>query len=187
MAGRRPAPPPAPPEPDDGTLFRTAIGPVRSFDAPPEPPPPPRPVPRARSREADDRAVLEELRLGALDGVDSDGTALLEYLAPGYSPKLLKRLKRGQYALADEFDLHNFALAAARPALARFLNEARQHGALAVRVIHGKGTRSGPEGPVLKQLTEAVLRQRGDVIAFASCKPGAGGSGAVMVLLKAAG
>ena len=36
--------------------------------------------------------------------MDVDGTELLEFLADGYSPKLLRKLKRGQYVLGDEFD-----------------------------------------------------------------------------------
>ena len=180
------ADPPDPPSlaVDDAALFRSAIGVVRVHAAAAEPPAVPPPKPVARSRHADDLAVIEELKHGGFEGADHDGTTLLEYLAPGYSPKLLRKLKRGQYVLGDEFDLHNFSLDAARAALTRFLNESREHGILAVRVIHGKGARSGPEGPVLKKLTETALRQRRDVIAFASCKPAAGGSGAVMVLLK---
>lgn len=182
---RTPPPAPASVEPDDAELFRTAVGPLRPHTAAPEPPravPLPA-VPRARTR--DDEDVLRELRHGGFDGVDSDGTALLEYLAPGYSPRLLRKLKRGQYVLGDEFDLHQLGVEAARTSLNQFLNEARARGVLAVRVIHGKGLRSGTAGPVLKQLTERTLLLRHDVIAFASCKPAAGGTGAVMVLLKA--
>lgn len=181
-------PPPAlpPPEPaDDAALFRTAIGPVQLHVAAPEPPPRVRPAVQARSRTRDDAEVLRELAHGGFEGTDSDGTELLEYLAPGYSPKILRKLKRGQYVLGDEFDLHQCNVDTARWALNHFLGEARARGVLAVRVVHGKGLRSGPEGPVLKRLTETALRQRKDVIAFASCKPGGGGSGAVMVLLKA--
>lgn len=169
---------------DDSALFRAAVGPLRTHVAAAEPPaaPPPPALPRSRTR--DDLAVLHELKYGGFDGADSDGSALLEYLAPGHSPKLLRKLKRGQFALGDEFDLHHFGVESARAALGSFLTEARDRGVLAVRVIHGKGQRSGPEGPVLKKLTETVLLQRKDVIAYASCKPAAGGSGAVMVLLK---
>jgi DNA-nicking Smr family endonuclease len=49
-----------------------------------------------------------------------------------------------------------------------------------VRVIHGKGLRS--EGaPVLKMLVDRVLRQRGDVLAFASAPAAQGGAGAPLV------
>jgi DNA-nicking Smr family endonuclease len=53
-----------------------------------------------------------------------------------------------------------------------------------VRIIHGKGLRSKAAGPVLKALTDRMLRRRDDVIAFASARPAQGGTGAVIVLLK---
>jgi DNA-nicking Smr family endonuclease len=53
-----------------------------------------------------------------------------------------------------------------------------------VRIVHGKGLRSKAAGPVLKVLTDRLLRRRDDVVAFASAKPAQGGTGAVVVLLK---
>jgi DNA-nicking Smr family endonuclease len=44
--------------------------------------------------------------------------------------------------------------------------------------------RSKAAGPVLKALTDRLLRRRDDVIAFASARPMQGGTGAVVVLLK---
>lgn len=173
------------PTTSDAELFRSAIGVVRELPAAPEVPAAPRLIARARQREADDQAVLVELKYGGFDGADFDGTALLEYLAPGLSPKTLRKLKRGEYACSDELDLHRMTVLQARPILNHFLSECREHGMRAVRIVHGKGLRSGENGPVLKKLTETVLRQRKDVLAFASCKPAAGGSGAVMVLLRA--
>lgn len=178
---RRPAPPI---DPADAALFRSALNAVRELPQVAEPPRAPPAPARARQREADEQAVLVDLRLGGFEGADYDGTALLEYLAPGLSPKLLRKLKRGEFAVADELDLHRLNALEARPLLNLFLNECRQRGHRAVRIVHGKGLRSGDQGPVLKPLTETVLRQRRDVLAFASCKPGAGGSGAVLVLLR---
>lgn len=181
---------PAPAQPaadsaSDAELFRSAIGSVRELPAVADVPAPPRPPVRARQREADDQAVLAELKWGGFDGADFDGTALLEYLAPGLSPKVLRKLKRGEFAVADELDLHRLTVDQARALLNRFLSQSRSQGSRAVRVVHGKGLGSGENGPVLKRLTETVLRQRKDVLAFASCKPSAGGSGAVVVLLRA--
>jgi DNA-nicking Smr family endonuclease len=174
---------PAPPS-SDAELFRNAIGAVRELPAVAEPLPAPKPPVRARQREADDQAVLAELKYGGFEGADYDGTTLLEYLAPGYGPKVLRKLKRGEYTCADELDLHRLTVLQARPLLNQFLNECRNEGMRTVRIVHGKGLRSGEQGPVLKQLTETVLRQRKDVLAFASCRPEAGGSGAVLVLLR---
>ncbi len=108
----------------------------------------------------------------------------LEYLRDGHSPRLLRRLKRGEYAVQDEIDLHRLTQAQAEAVLREFLRDARQEGKLCVRIIHGKGLRSGDAGPVLKNLVDRVLRLRADVIAFVSATPRDGGSGAVLALLE---
>jgi DNA-nicking Smr family endonuclease len=46
--------------------------------------------------------------------------------------------------------------------------------------------RSKDAMPVLKNLVDRLLRQRGDVLAFRSARATDGGSGAVLVLLKRA-
>ena len=108
----------------------------------------------------------------------------LGYLREGYPPKLLRQLKRGQFSVQDELDLHQMNAAAAQASIATFLAEARQHGRRCVRIIHGKGLRSKAAGPVLKVLTDRLLRRRDDVVAFASARPAQGGTGAVVVLLR---
>ena len=52
-----------------------------------------------------------------------------------------------------------------------------------VRIIHGKGLRSGHRGPVLKGAVSAVLRRTGAVLAYVSARQVDGGTGAVYVLL----
>jgi DNA-nicking Smr family endonuclease len=54
-----------------------------------------------------------------------------------------------------------------------------------VRIIHGKGYRSGARGPVLKNAVNLWLRRHLDVMAFASARAIDGGTGAVYVLLRA--
>jgi DNA-nicking Smr family endonuclease len=108
----------------------------------------------------------------------------LSYLRDGYPPKLLRQLKRGQYSVQDDLDLHQMNAAAAQLSIADFLAEARHEGLRCVRIIHGKGLRSRAAGPVLKGLTDRLLRRRDDVVAFASARPAQGGTGAVIVLLK---
>ncbi len=53
-----------------------------------------------------------------------------------------------------------------------------------VRVIHGKGLRSGARGPVLKLSVNRWLRQWDDVLAFVSAPARDGGTGALYVLLR---
>jgi DNA-nicking Smr family endonuclease len=74
--------------------------------------------------------------------------------------------------------------AAAQATIAEFLAQAYARGLRCVRIVHGKGLRSKASGPVLKVLTDRLLRRRNDVIAFASARPVQGGTGAVIVLLK---
>ena len=52
-----------------------------------------------------------------------------------------------------------------------------------MRIIHGKGMRSGPRGPVLKQVVNTLLRRTSLVVAFASARARDGGTGATLVLL----
>ncbi len=54
-----------------------------------------------------------------------------------------------------------------------------------MRIIHGKGYRSGARGPLLKIAVNLWLRRHPDVMAFTSARPIDGGTGAVYVLLRA--
>lgn len=168
---------------DDARLFREAIGEIRRLEAEPAPPPPPRPEPRARMFEADEAAVPGELLDMAFDPALMEVGEELSFLQDGYPPKLLKQLRRGQFSVQDDLDLHHMNAAAAQASIVDFLAEARERGLRCVRIVHGKGLRSKSAGPVLKALTDRLLRRRADVIAFASARPAQGGTGAVVVLL----
>jgi DNA-nicking Smr family endonuclease len=180
MARRR-APLPDTPSPEDSALFRDAIGPVRELAPAPPPPAAPRPPPRPRQREADEAEALEQSRLQPFQfGALGDQA---EHVQDGVPARVLKRLKRGQFSVQDELDLHGLTTHAAPAVLRQFLRECRADGRLCVRIVHGKGLRSGYEGPVLKGLVEHLLRQRADVLAYASAPEAQGGTGALLVLL----
>lgn len=109
----------------------------------------------------------------------------LVFRRPGVRDQVLRRLKRGRYRIEDELDLHGLNLAAARDLVAEFIASNRANGRRCVRIIHGKGYRSGTRGPVLKSAVNDWLRRHPDVIAFASARPLDGGTGAVYALLHA--
>jgi DNA-nicking Smr family endonuclease len=180
MAKRRPSKP-APVSAEDAALFRAAIGQVRELDAPPESPIAARPEPQARSREADDAAALKQMQRDPF-AMALPGDAI-EYLKPGLPPRVLRRLKRGHYKVQDEIDLHHMTTALAESALREFLHDCRREAHLCIRIVHGKGLGSGPQGPVLKGLVEQMLRRRADVLAYASAPVTQGGTGAALVLL----
>jgi DNA-nicking Smr family endonuclease len=168
-------------------LFRQAMRGVRrlQIDAR-QPVPHPRPTPRARFARADRHAVLQE-SLGAFsphEPVEETGDALL-FRRPEISVAVFRRLRSGQYRVDGEVDLHGMTAVMVEPVLRDFLADALQHRARVLRVIHGKGLRSGNRGPVLKLVASNYLRRLGTVLAFASAREVDGGSGAILVLLDA--
>ena len=92
-------------------------------------------------------------------------------------------MRRGQFAVQAEIDLHGLGREAAHDALREFVADAVTSGLRCVRVIHGKGRRSGSRGPVIKRVVDHWLRRMEPVVAFVSARPVDGGTGAVYVLL----
>jgi DNA-nicking Smr family endonuclease len=113
------------------------------------------------------------------------GNAALSFHRPGVRIQVMRRLRRGLYPTEDELDLHGLNQAAARDRLADFIARSRDSGRRCVRIIHGKGYRSGARGPVLKTAVDLWLRRHLDVMAFTSARGIDGGTGAVYVLLRA--
>jgi DNA-nicking Smr family endonuclease len=107
------------------------------------------------------------------------------YRMSGVQTRLLQRLKRGRFPPADQLDLHHLTEAAACAMLQDFIADAQGRKLQCVRIIHGKGLRSAT-GPVLKHMVHRALREHAGVLAFTTCKPAHGGSGAVDVLLRTA-
>lgn len=183
-AGRKP-PTDATDEEDDAALFRAAIGPVRelppSIARPPKPKP--RPVPRMAARDEAD--ALGEFRRAMLADTLEAGDAL-SFRRDNVPPRVLQRLRRGEYAAQEELDLHHSGAVEGEAMLREFLRDARRAGLGCIRIVHGKGLHSDSGIPVLKNLVDRVLRQRADVLAFHSAPPAQGGHGAVLVLLSKA-
>ena len=169
---------------DDRRLFREAVRDVKRLDRPARLPERPKPRPAARFARADRLAVLEEsLRDVPLDP-DLEGGDVLVFRRPGVRPAVLRRLRRGEFRVQGEIDLHGLSVRQAKEALREFLAEALLRNWRCVRIVHGKGLRSGHRGPVLKATVASVLRRLGPVLAFVSARPADGGTGAVYVLLS---
>jgi len=141
----------------------------------------PRPKPKARQARAAREEILQQSLNGPLANDFSDEVAFRRELI---KLPTFRRLRRGEYALEAELDLHGMRLAEARSELKRFLVECIEQRLACVRIIHGKGSRSGPAGPILKPSVHHWLAQWDQVLAFVSAQPRHGGSGAVYVLLK---
>lgn len=108
----------------------------------------------------------------------------LSHHRPGVPESVLRGLRRGEYPIEGELDLHGMTVAQAKRALHGFLTNALARHLGCVRIIHGKGLRSGGDGPVLKSTVNGVLRKTPAVLAYVSARPADGGTGAVYVLLS---
>lgn len=171
---------------EDRALFRSTIGPVSAISSNHRAPVSATPSPRPRMREADEAAVMKELLESQPLDPDLAAGDDLVYSRNGIQTSVLRRLRRGQYRCQAEIDLHGMVVRVARQCLADFLQEALDRDYRCVRIIHGKGLRSGPRGPVLKIKVSGWLRQRDEVLAYTSARPVDGGTGALYVLLKKA-
>jgi len=171
-------------EPDDeARLFREAVRGVRPLGERRPAPAAPRARPKARFTRADRAAALQE----SLDPAPGDpavaGGEELAFHRPQIQPAVLRRLRRGEFRVQREIDLHGLTVAEAKHALREFLIIALEQQVRCVRIVHGKGLRSGTRGPVLKSAVSSVLRRTGAVLAYVSARPVDGGTGALYVLL----
>lgn len=146
-----------------------------------------RPAPLPRQRQQDERAALRETLSDEFDAstllhVDEH----LSYLRAGIGPDVPARLRRGQWAVQRQIDLHGLRVDQARQALAAFIAAACRSGVRCVRVVHGKGRGSPGKTSVLRAKVPGWLIQKHEVLAFVQARPPDGGAGALLVLLRAA-
>jgi DNA-nicking Smr family endonuclease len=172
-----------PPGDDDPNAFRRAMAGVRPLAKRPAAPVRPRPQAIARATRAGSQDLLHESHALAADPAVRKTDDELTFCRTPVRDAVMRKLKRGQFPVEAEIDLHGLRQHAAQAALRQFLNDCVHRGLHCVRVIHGKGLRSGPGGPVLKLVVHHWLRQVENVAAFTAARPADGGSGAVYVLL----
>lgn len=170
---------------EDQALFRSAVGPVKPVRHDRIAIPQKRPNPRPRFAHADEAAALAESVSDQFEPWEMDTGEELCFARPGLQHKPLAKLRRGQYAVGAELDLHGMFVATARQQLGEFLRQCQYRNIRCVRIIHGKGRGSRHGNAVLKGKVNHWLRQWDPVLAFCSARPVDGGTGAVYVLLKA--
>lgn len=175
--------PPPPPDDDDPQVFRRAMAGVRPLTAKAAIAPSSRPRAVARFARARREPRAAEAVPGRSPAVRETG-GQLQFRRAGVREAVVAKLARGQFPVEAEADLHGMRLHPAQDALRDFIGNCVVRRLRCVRVIHGKGLRSGPDGPVLKIAVSHWLRQFDAVAAYASARPADGGSGAVYVLLR---
>lgn len=140
-----------------------------------------RPIPEQSQR--DDQAVMQTL-LSDHDHAEIETGDELLFVRSGLQTNVVRKLRRGQYMLEAELDLHGQRVAEAYELINTFLRRAQKEGKRCVRIIHGKGLGSVSKVPILKGKVGAWLRKKDEVLAFCSARPNDGGTGAIYVLLK---
>lgn len=142
-----------------------------------------RPQPSAvarHSRAARQRTLEASLETASVEFAGDE----VAFRRPAIDERTFSRLRAGRFSIEAEIDLHGMTRLEAEAALKAFIADAAEHGLGCVRVIHGKGSRSGPGGPVLKAQVAEWLTRWEEVLAVSSAQPRHGGTGAVYVLVK---
>jgi DNA-nicking Smr family endonuclease len=145
-------------------------------------------APVAKQRQKDEEAVLRDALSDEFDAstlLDTD--EMLSFRRPGIGRDVTHKLRKGDWAIQGEVDLHGLRSEEARVVLAEFIRNAHRQGLRCLRVVHGKGLGSPGKTPVLKSKVHSWLVQKNQVMAFVQAKPAEGGAGALVVLLKPAG
>ena len=130
---------------------------------------------------------LDELVAGKGDVKLADPDDTLQGAVAGLDPRVVKRLRKGEFTLQADLDLHGTDTKTARGLLERFLLDSHGRGLRCVRVVHGRGKNSPGGVPVLKGNLPRWLARgpaRHLVLAYTSATPQDGGAGATYVLLR---
>jgi len=144
----------------------------------------PAPAATVLQHERDAQAALQEslsdeFDISSLLDTDQD----LSFRRPGVGADVVQKLRKGQWSIQRQVDLHGLRSDEARDAMGRFIRDCHKQGLRCVRVVHGKGLGSPGKAPVLKDKVMRWLVQKAEVIAFVQAPPNKGGAGAVLVLL----
>ncbi len=173
----------------ENNLFVRAVGVVQRMpDTERAPAPKTHVAPVAKQRQKDEEAVLRDALSDEFDvSTLLDTDEALSFRRPGIGRDVTHKLRKGDWAIQGEVDLHGLRSEEARVVLAEFIRNAHRQGLRCLRVVHGKGLGSPGKTPVLKSKVHSWLVQKNQVMAFVQAKPAEGGAGALVVLLKPAG
>lgn len=138
-----------------------------------------------RQRQLDEARVMQELLEINDETMSFESGDELKFLRAGASPRLLKKLRRGDFVIQDELDLHGSNANEAKHQTHRFINDCARDNVSAARIVHGKGRNSAGRTPVLKNLLLGWLSKNKHVVAVVSAPFNDGGTGAVYVLINA--
>jgi DNA-nicking Smr family endonuclease len=169
---------------EDSALFRKTVGSIKPIKQDSIVINKPKLSHTPSKTEEDDRAIMQELFDSEFERNLLERGDKLSYSKPGIQKQTLRKLRRGQYPIEAELDLHGMTVATANMALSRFLGQCIAHSQRCVRIIHGKGIGSKNKKPIIKNRLNNWLRHQDNVMAFCSARQTDGGTGAIYLLLK---
>lgn len=113
----------------------------------------------------------------------------IAYQRDGVQNQLVKKLAQGKFSVFESIDLHGMTTLEAEIYIANTIDSQRFRHMTCLRIVHGKGYHAGdtPDNkpaPKLKNFTARYLAEHPRVLAYVSCPPNRGGTGAVYVLLS---
>jgi DNA-nicking Smr family endonuclease len=141
------------------------------------------PLHQQHSSNLEQRSDLEMMS-DPIDLRDAEVGDVLFFARSGIQQKVQRKLRRGEFPIEDELDLHGYTVVEAKTAINEFFYDCKKQQKRYVRIIHGKGYRSEQKIPILKTHVAYWLPQHNDVMAFSSARPADGGTGALYVILK---
>lgn len=178
--------------PHGDALFLKAMADVKPLDpkGPRRVPPPPPTQSPPRFLSIEEQEVHNHLLRLVEGDTDFELSYSDEYIdgaVVGLSPRIIKKLRRGEFSYQSHLDLHRMTRVEAREAATRFILDSFAEGCRCVLIVSGRGLNSQDKEPVIKQnlvtwLTQAPLKRL--VLAFASARSHDGGAGAFYVLLR---
>lgn len=193
-APAKPLPPPPPPVQDAGeneedTFWREMqnVTPLKKDSSIRVNNPVPTIVRRRQTEESEALAELYDLVAGRASFDITDTDEYIEGCVMGLDPRLVRRLRQGDFSRQAFLDLHGMTTEDAQAEVERFVTTAVRDGLRCLLIIHGRGRNSPGQVSVLKDrlkqwLTRGKLARV--VLAFATARPHDGGPGALYVLLR---
>jgi len=143
-----------------------------------------KPKPKRIRHIEEEEFVFHDPLSDELEVEETESEDILSFCESGIQKSVFRKLRGGNYRISDELDLHGFTIKQAKQILVFYLQEAVQFEGCCIRIIHGKGKRSGSNKPVLKTQVNHWLIEHERVLAFHSAKSKDGGTGALYVLLR---
>jgi DNA-nicking Smr family endonuclease len=173
---------------DDDADFLEAMAGVRPLERTQQPQQPRYREPvKLSARELEVIRELDALVSGKGPFDIRDTDEVMEGCVPGLDPRVLRRLRRGEFTLQADLDLHGCDAATARVLVEEFIVESHARGLRCLRIVHGRGNRSPNGEAVLKPSLPRWLSRgpaRLIVLAWTAARQADGGAGASYVLLR---